>query len=693
MKTIEMLHGHLFCGLGGGKEGLNEATAEVDGFKAVGRCIGGIDVDPKAIEKFNKIGPGRPGTVIDLMSLEQYIAFHDKRPPPGWREAIAADIHTAFGNERPDVGFLSAPCKGFSGLLSELKSLSAKYQALNHLTLRGIWLFLEAYKDDPVPVILFENVPRIATRGRHLLDQIVGLLRGYGYAVQETGHDCGEIADPPLAQSRERFLLIARHLEKVPPFIYEPVKRPLRAVGEILSKFPLPGDPIAGPMHRMPALQWKTWVRLAFVEAGKDWRSLERLRVADGVLQDYLLVPEMRNGTLGVNRWGDSTGTIQGESLPLNGKFSVADPGKQDPHGGKYRVTEMNESAGAVIAASATGNGAYAVADPGIDGHEKSVQFGLRRWTDTAGVVTAKMFVGGGPNAVQDPRIGDHGKRYNNVYRVVRWTETHPAVTGGAGPTAGGTAVADPRTGYGENSHENKYRVVGFDNAAGAVIGTNKGPGSGAQSVADPLPNKPAAELHGKFHVTPFTGHSRAVIAGRENGGGYVADPGIRLNKDGSGPYGVVPWSENAQAVLGSGRHDNSYSNVADPRLPDATERLVALIIAPDNTWHRPFTTLELAGLQSLIDPEEYWPTDAKVASEIKKFEDSLWMPKGKYSDTEWREHIGNAVPRKSARGMGSVIYRALLGARLGETFTLSSMPVWVRPIAVALSVNVPGGI
>ena len=50
-----------------------------------------------------------------------------------------------------------------------------------------------AWKDDPVELIVFENVPRIANRGRHLLDQITGLLRHYGYAVAETTHDCGEL--------------------------------------------------------------------------------------------------------------------------------------------------------------------------------------------------------------------------------------------------------------------------------------------------------------------------------------------------------------------------------------------------------------------------------------------------------------------------------------------------------------------
>lgn len=72
------------------------------------------------------------------------------------------DVRAAFGHERPHVLFTSPPCKGFSGLLSETKSRTRKYQALNRLTLRGIWLTLEAYRDDPVELILLENVPRIA---------------------------------------------------------------------------------------------------------------------------------------------------------------------------------------------------------------------------------------------------------------------------------------------------------------------------------------------------------------------------------------------------------------------------------------------------------------------------------------------------------------------------------------------------
>lgn len=95
-------------------------------------------------------------------------------------------------------------------------------------------------------------------------------------------------------------------MKKVPPFLYEPEKRSLRAVGQVLDKLPVPGLGIGGPMHRVPSLQWKTWVRLAFVEAGKDWRSLNRLTVEDGKLRDYLIIPGGSwegAGQLGVNEW------------------------------------------------------------------------------------------------------------------------------------------------------------------------------------------------------------------------------------------------------------------------------------------------------------------------------------------------------------------------------------------------------
>ena len=243
INEVEIRHFHLFCGLGGGARGFNRGRAQVGNLRTKFRCIGGVDVDPAAIRDFQRLA-GVRGTILDLFDRQQYRDFHGVEPLSDWREATPEDIRKAAGYEHPHIVFLSAPCKGFSGLLSESRSRSVKYQALNRLTLRGIWIMLEAFADDPPELIVFENVPRIATRGRHLLDQIGELLRNYGYAVAETTHDCGEIGG--LAQSRRRFLLVARHVAKVPAFLYEPPKRALRAVGDVLGRMPLPGDPTGG---------------------------------------------------------------------------------------------------------------------------------------------------------------------------------------------------------------------------------------------------------------------------------------------------------------------------------------------------------------------------------------------------------------------------------------------------------------
>jgi len=596
MSISDITHFHLFFGLGGGAAGFQEARPEIPGLKGRMVCVGGIDVDGAGAVDFQRF-TGVRGTVRDLFDRSQYTAFHGHEPGPGWVEAMPADLHHAAHGRRPDTVFLSAPCKGFSGLLSETRSTTAKYQALNRLTLRGVWLMLEAWAHDPVDVILFENVPRIATRGRYLLEQITGMLRHYGYVVRETAHDCGVLGG--LAQSRKRFLLIARHAEKVPPFIYEPPKRPLRSVGEVLSRYARPGDPAAGPMHRIPELQWKTWVRLAFVEAGKDWRSLRHLRVgADGYLSDYLIVPEMRSGPYGVMRWNGTAGTVAGENLPTNGNFSVADP-------------------------------RFSQSTAWKDGHA----YGILSMSDTARTIGGQQTPGQGYYSVADPRH--------------------------AGPA----------------KHSNEFRIVPFDGQARAVTGAH---GTG-QCVADPLGGRLPAEQHGKYRMTDWGEASRAVISGNANGAYAVADPRSGMSADRgyqtAGHYGVVDPSQPSGAVSAAACHDNGRWSVADWRLPEATDKLVCVIRALDGTWHRPFTTLDLAALQSLYDPDDYAEANEPFVLHGN-------------SDQAWRERIGNAVPKRAATAMAEEIGRAILLARSGESFQLSNTPIWVRPVATALAVR-----
>jgi len=198
--------------------------------------------------------------------------------------------------------------------------------------------------------------------------------------------------------------------------------------------------------------------------------------------------------------------------------------------------------------------------------------------------------------------------------------------------------VADPRP---QNNRQfaNIYRVVKWQSPAPTVIGRAQ-PSDGAISVADPRPK-----------------------LDRQAGDHYLT----------AGHYGILPWHSTSGAVSAMAGHDNGKWSIADPRpvLPSATEKLVAVIRSLDGCWHRPFTTAELSALQSLFDPEEQMELDG-------------------LSDTEWREPIGNAVPPKAAQAIAETMGRTLLAAWSGETFMLSAEPLWVRPMAVAVSVAQP---
>ena len=671
----EVRHFHLFCGLGGGAKGFNRGSARVGNMRAVYRCIGGVDNDAASIRDFSR-NAGVKGTLLDLFDRSQYMAFHGHEPPADWHETTPEDIRVAAGGERPHVIFLSPPCKGFSGLLNETRSKSARYQALNRLATRGLFLALEAFRDNPPELIILENVPRIQTRGAALLDQIGQLLRSYGYAVAETTHDCGVIGG--LAQSRKRFLLVARHVAQVRPFLYEPPSRKLRGVGEILERLPLPGDPRGGAMHRVPALQWQTWVRLAFVEAGGDWRSLNKLRVEDGILTDFALLPDsaLRSGALGVTPWTEPSGTVAGESFPTNGKFAVADPryvGKGEY--GQLGVRDWTQTLGAVTGQASPGQGGYSVADPrpvGSDKHSQRTMLGVTPWDQPSAAISGRGTPTTGRYAGADPRPKNN-RSFNNTYPVAEWEKPCKTVIGAPAPVEGALSTADPRH-HGNPKFSSLYRIIPWSKPSVAVTGAN---GGTAAAVADP---RPANDMfHNAFRTVGWKEPSLAITGQHAptNGAISVADPRPTFSKTSTGDYstqgnyGVVPWTEPTGAVSAAACHDNGRWAVADPRepLPAATDRLVAVIQSLDGTWHRPLTTLELAALQSLVDPDDLTALDGS-------------------SDTAWRERIGNAVPPDAAQAIADTMALTLLLAWSGEGFALSDTSIWVRPIAVALSVQ-----
>jgi site-specific DNA-cytosine methylase len=365
---------HLFCGIGGGALGFQQAREEWKGAVGIIETLAGIDCDPEACQDFEMI-TGAPAIQMDLFSREQYIAFHGEEPPEDWEEVTPFDLWKAVGGEYPDIVFTSSPCKGFSGLLGQNKAKSAKYQALNQLTVRGVRLVLEAFEEDLPSLILFENVPRITTRGKHLLDEIKQLLRRYGYAVADGYHDCGEIG--ALAQHRKRYLLIARNEKKVPAFVYHPPVRQMKTVGDVIGGLPMPDDPAGGKMHRLPRLQWKTWLRLALIRPGKDWRDLER------DFSQYCLVAT-----------GEKT------DIP-----EVATGFKAGTHGTIYKVSRWDEAANTVTGAFRPNNGAICIADPRLGCKPRSGTYGILRWDQAATTVTGSADVHAGTCAVADPRV------------------------------------------------------------------------------------------------------------------------------------------------------------------------------------------------------------------------------------------------------------------------------------------------
>lgn len=787
-------HFHMCGGVGSGARGLQDAHARVGTLEAEMECVGGMDWDQLACDDFYRL-LGVPQTCRDLMDEEQFRAWHapcrklnrkgkPKRrcrhclntgaPPPGWRPATGADVLAAAGFRFPDIACITAPCKGLSGLQTPTRALSEPYQALNRLTLRCVKLVLEGFEADPPSLILFENVPLIATRGRQLLDEIKDLLFLHGYAVAETFHDCGELGG--LAQRRRRFLLVARHRQKVPPFLYEPPKQRLKGVGEVIGLLPLPDAPEAGPMHRCPRLTWETWVRLALIPAGGDWRDLEGMDFAKlGIVP----LPERygHGGVLGVTPWNEPAHTVAAQSRTSCGSYSVQDPRVNPAHHGAYGVQGWTEPAHSVTSGASVSTGVRAVGDP----RPESIQAGAKRhnnvfkvvdWAEPSGAVNAGAGPSSGGQAVSDPRNGDHG-RYQ-TYRVIRFDEPAPTVTAQSEPGGGGYSVADPRVPAPESQQAQKWEVTPYDQPTRTVIAAN-GTGTDASAVADPrwgggglgvhawsdpagavtaegYPSNGAFSVadprlgsygqHGnKLRVERWTAPSHTVttsdrvgsgalsvadpripssaqvpafrnlcrveawaepchtiVSGTRPAGGAlsVADPRVaaKARRDDfktSGHYGVVSWSEPANAVTAHGQHDNGWCSVADPRplpAPGDQPDPVPVIIALDGTWHRPFTTLDLAALQFGIDIATGF-MDTPMAATMRRVRNKrTGQVEERWSHTRWREGIGNALPWASAQASGSEMARTILMARSGQTFRLSSTPVWVQPFAVALSVD-----
>ena len=372
--------GFLACGLGAGARGFVEARAVIGQHAARFVNLGGIDIDRAGLEDFERLSGG-PGIHGDL---------HTMQP---------ADLVRAWRRRRPDVVFSSTPCKGLSRLLGSAAAQLEHYQALNRLTVEALHLVVTTYADDPVPLILLENVPGIMSRGAELLDQIRQLLVAHGYRLDERTHDCGEVGG--LGQHRRRFLLVARHEAKLPALLFQPPRQRVKACGEIIGPLPLPNDPAAGPLHVLPRISWINWVRLALIPPGGDWRDLPRAAA---------LEHEPHRGGHGVQAWGEPSKVVRGASNVRTGPASVADPR---------------------VAVGATG--ANAASFKGRPGY-----LGVLSYDDPTPAVTGNLGAtdGTSPGSVADPRLvsplaeGQPRREVHRRHAVAAWGEAFETVTG-----------------------------------------------------------------------------------------------------------------------------------------------------------------------------------------------------------------------------------------------------------------------
>jgi site-specific DNA-cytosine methylase len=645
---------HFFCGIGGKGLGAAAAIARIGDVEATFETIGGIDFDPLACRDFEML-VGAPSLCADVHKLEP------------------ADLIRFLGETAPDVVMLSPPCKGFSGLLSAKRAKEPKYQDMNALMERALFLITETW--DPPPKLVFvENVPRIMSRGKDTIRRCVAMGHAAGYAIVQGAHDCGELGG--LAQHRRRYFAVWRHIAQLSQLLYQPVKKRVRACGEVLGPLPMPGDvEAAGPMHAVPNLSWRNWVRLALIPAGGDWRDLEGV-LAEGEKrrEKFRRAP--------VTDWASSAETVTGPGGSASA--AVADP----RFGNVERVTEWGDAVGTITRSPAPSSGGAAVADPrfGLTCEPRSGAYGVAGFDEPAYTITGAHGVDNGRAAIADPRPRDW---YHNVLRVNAWDDPTGTITGAPKPSSGSIVVADPRFGVPKKRgrHWNKYTVTAWHGPVKTVIGAIQ-PGSGAPSIADPRWGG------GRFGVNDWTDPA-GTVAGESlpNNGKYsVADPRFAdgKKKNWQQVAGVTPWNKPAYTVTGGAKIHAGPFQVADPRIErggryrimtlaealaldlplDKPPPFIPVIIAEDGTWHRPLTTLELAVLQSLPAIFNGKPLVLAV--------------KGRSGHTRWREAIGNAVPPAAAEAIAEQMLITLLTSALG-LFSLSNNEVWVRPHREAL--------
>jgi site-specific DNA-cytosine methylase len=514
-------------GIGFGTKGAHRAEAILSNHRARFGVPLGIDFDRGACAQFERITGGH------ALRAD----FHQLQPAD-----ILRFVGPYIGNRAPLMVLSSPPCKPNSQLTSIEKANEPEYRAMQELYLKGLNLAVSTWSDGPA-VLAFENVRGILSRGRKVLADAKATARERRYVCDERVFDCGKVGGT--GAHRPRHILIARRPDLMPQVIGLPPNRPMRSCGDVLKELPLPNTPAAGSLHRLQNLELITWLRLAFVRAGADHRSIPEAIKAwnSGVLR---LPHTTRRDSYGVSAFEQPARTVRGRADVRTGAAAVADP----------RVSQL--------LLGRTADNAY------DDWKGRPGLLGVNNWDKPAPTVTGKMATtsSNAPAAVADQRVN----------RLLLGCEVH----------------------------NGSYGVQSPDAPATTVTGTG--------------------DVHNGTH-------------------GYAA------------PAPAPPWPPEYMLLTVDAALDMLAAGIPVPK------GRIPVILSPwDGCWHRPFTELELALLQT----------------HPAHFDDGTPFDLGNASRKDARMWIGNAIPCDSATAWCNEILMAALRSELG-LYSLTQHGSWVQ--------------
>lgn len=552
----------------------------------------------------------------------------------------------------PDLVVMSPPCKRFSDLLPPEQAAAAEYVEMAQLALAGVVLACEAWAPELPAVLLLENVRGIiGPRGAEVLEQVVKLLHRYGYTVDISTHDCGEIGN--LAQHRDRVLIVARQPEVAQDFLRRPPKQRVRAVGEVLGQLPSPLANHGDEMHMLPGYSAMTALRLACADPDKvvspnskgDWRDIPpRVRCVWGPVPEHVATrprasKNKKCGKHGVEAWNSPAHTVTGAGArPPSGRCSVADP----------RVLRHMKPA-----------------KPGSRRAKGSPDdFGVASHHRPHTTVRGTMEVQSSRASVADPHVAT------------------PSLPPRRGRKNGGGGV--------ESWEQPGHTVL----AEGCVQNCrlSVAPVSGAPPGRDPTACSRQDVRLGRSSATrrtttrsPVTRTPRSV---RRRGGRPTRTAGRSRSTSLHRPARTVrgrhdPRTAPAAVVDDRGWPIPTHFLVIEdgehvlygPELDFTSSRPVPIIIvAPDGTWHRPMTDRELACLQGFpVDCYFEGPSSTRPAQKpTAKRPDLPFRP----AVPGRREHIGNAIPPPTMYAIGLMVAECLRSKR--QASFLRGEDVWV---------------